>query len=278
MKDVNIAFIGGGNMATSLIGGLLADHVSPARLCVADRDAAQRERLAAQFGVQTREDNAACAGSADVIVLAVKPQVLHEVCKDLIDIAQRNQPLVVSVAAGVRTDSLRRWLGGASQAIVRAMPNTPALLQSGATGLYASADVSAQQRDLAEAIMRATGLTLWVDDEAQMDTVTALSGSGPAYFFRIMEGLEQAAIEQGLPAQSARLLTLQTALGAARMALESSEPIATLRKRVTSPGGTTEQGLKAMEAGDIDALLDNVLKAARDRSRELAKLLDEAGS
>ena len=275
MKDVNIAFIGGGNMATSLIGGLLADHISPTRLCVADRDSAQREHLAAQFGVGTSEDNAACAEDADVIVLAVKPQVLHEVCKDLIDTVQRNQPLVVSVAAGVRTDSLRRWLGGGDVAIVRAMPNTPALLQSGATGLYASAGVSEEQCDLAEAILRATGLTMWVDDEAQMDTVTALSGSGPAYFFRVMEGLEQAATELGLPAQSARLLTLQTALGAARMALESSEPVATLRKRVTSPGGTTEQGLKAMEAGDIDALLGKVLKAARDRSQELAKLLDE---
>jgi len=275
MKDVNIAFIGGGNMATSLIGGLLADHVSPARLCVADRDPVQRERLAAQFGVRTSEDNAACAEDAAVIVLAVKPQVLHEVCKDLIDTVQRNQPLVVSVAAGVRTGSLRRWLGDADLGIVRAMPNTPALLQSGATGLYASADVSEEQRDLAEAILRATGLTLWVDDEAQMDTVTALSGSGPAYFFRVMEGLEQAATELGLPPQSARLLTLQTALGAARMAIESSEPITTLRERVTSPGGTTERGLMVMEAGDIDALLGKVLKAARDRSRELAKLLDE---
>ena len=274
MKDVNIAFIGGGNMATSLIGGLLADHVSPARLCVADRDPAQRERLAAQFGVRTCEDNATCAEDADVVVLAVKPQVLHEVCEGLADSVQRSRPLVVSVAAGVRTDSLQRWLGG-NVAIVRAMPNTPALLQSGATGLYAGADVSEEQRDLAEAILRATGLTLWVDDEAQMDIVTALSGSGPAYFFRIMEGLEKAAIEQGLPAQSARLLTLQTALGAARMAIESSEPIATLRERVTSPGGTTEQGLLALEEGDIDALLGKVLKAARDRSQALAKLLDE---
>jgi len=275
MKDVNIAFIGGGNMATSLIGGLLADHVPPARLCVADRNPAQRERLAAQFGVQTSEDNAACAASAGVIVLAVKPQVLHEVCGELADTVQRNCPLVVSVAAGVRTDSLKRWLGGTDTAIVRAMPNTPALLQSGATGLYASTGVSEEQRDLAEAILRATGLTLWVDDEAQMDTITALSGSGPAYFFRIMEGLEKAATEQGLPAQSARLLTLQTALGAARMAIESSEPIGTLRERVTSPGGTTEQGLLAMEKADIDQLLRDVLKAARDRSRELAKLLDD---
>ncbi len=275
MKDVNIAFIGGGNMATSLIGGLLADHVSPARLCVADRDPAQRERLAAQFGVRTSEDNATCAEDADVIVLAVKPQVLHGVCEGLADSVRRNRPLVISVAAGVRTDSLRRWLGGGDIAIVRAMPNTPALLQSGATGLFAGAGVSEEQRDLAEAILRATGLTLWVDDEAQMDIVTALSGSGPAYFFRIMEGLEKAAIAQGLPAQAARLLTLQTALGAARMAMESREAIATLRERVTSPGGTTEQGLLALEDADIDALLGQVLKAARDRSAALAKLLDE---
>jgi len=276
MKNVNIAFIGGGNMATSLIGGLLADHVSPARLCVADRDPAQRERLAAQFGVQTCDDNTACIMDADVVVLAVKPQALHEVCAGLADAVQKNRPLVVSVAAGVRTDSLARWLGGNDLAIVRAMPNTPALLQSGAAGLYASPAASEEQRDLAEAILRATGLTVWVDDEAQMDLVTALSGSGPAYFFRIMEGLEQAASDLGLPEQTARLLTLQTALGAARMAIESSEPVGTLRERVTSPGGTTEQGLLAMEKVGIDEMLRQVLKAARDRSEELAKLLDKS--
>ncbi len=276
MKNISIAFIGGGNMATSLIGGLLADHVSPTRLCVADRDPAQRERLAAQFGVQTSEDNAACAETADVIVLAVKPQVLHDICTELVDATQRNQPLIISVAAGVRTNSIARWLGDANLAVVRAMPNTPALVQSGATGLFASGNVTEEQRDLAEAILRATGLTLWVNDEAQMDAVTALSGSGPAYFFRIMEGLEKAATGLGLPAEAARLLTLQTALGAARMAIASSEPIATLRERVTSPGGTTEQGLKALEAGNIDALLADVLKAAHDRSQELAKQLDKA--
>ena len=276
MKDVNIAFVGGGNMATSLIGGLLADHVSPARLCVSDRDAAQRERIAAQFGVRTSDDNSVCIMDAHVVVLAVKPQVLHAVCEDLADAVQKNRPLVVSVAAGVRTDSLARWLGGDDLAIVRAMPNTPALLQSGASGLYANASTSGEQRDLAEAILRATGLTVWVEDEAQMDIVTALSGSGPAYFFRIMEGLERAAIELGLPEQTARLLTLQTALGAARMAIESSEPVGTLRERVTSPGGTTEQGLLAMEQAGIDAMLRQVLQAARARSEELAKLLDDA--
>ena len=274
MKNINIAFIGGGNMATSLIGGLLADHVSPERLCVADHDPAQRERLAASFGVQTREDNPGCVENADVVVLAVKPQVLHNACSELSGAVQRQRPLIVSVAAGVRTDSIARWLGDSDLAIVRAMPNTPALVQSGATGLYASPAVSAEQRDLAEAILRATGLTLWLDAEEQMDTVTALSGSGPAYFFRIMEGLEKAAIEMGLPSESARLLTLQTALGAARMALESSEPVATLRERVTSPGGTTEQGLLALQKHDIDGLLGDVLKAASDRSRELAQQLD----
>jgi len=276
MKHVNLAFIGGGNMATSLIGGLIADHVSPARLCVADRDPAQRERLAARFGVRTSEDNAACVEDADVVVLAVKPQVLHEVCAALAEAVQRTRPLIVSVAAGVRTGSLARWLGDTDLAIVRAMPNTPALVQSGAAGLYANASVNEEQRDLAEAILRATGLALWVDDEAQLDIVTALSGSGPAYFFRIMEGLERAATEFGLPAQTAHLLTLQTALGAARMAIESSEPPGTLRERVTSPGGTTEQGLLAMEKAGIDQLLREALKAARDRSRELADLLDKS--
>jgi pyrroline-5-carboxylate reductase len=276
MKDTQLAFIGGGNMATSLIGGLVADNLDPNQITVCDSDDQQRERLAANFGVHTGADNLAAVAAADVVVLAVKPQVLKAVAEDLAAAVQERRPLVVSVAAGVRSDDIERWLGG-DVAVVRAMPNTPALVQSGATALYANAGVSPAQRDLAESILRAAGLTLWVADEAAMDAVTALSGSGPAYFFRIMEAMENAATNLGLPAETAHLLTLQTALGAAKMALESSEPVSVLRERVTSPGGTTEQGLRVLTENHIDELMAQVLKAAHDRSRELAALLGEKG-
>ncbi len=182
---------------------------------------------------------------------------------------QDQQPLVISIAAGIRTPDLARWLG-ADTAIVRAMPNTPALVQSGATGLFANAHVRDQQRDLAETILRAVGLTLWVEQEDQLDLVTALSGSGPAYFFLVMEALQEAASKLGLPAETARLLALQTAFGASRMALESDEDAAALRQRVTSPGGTTEQALRVLEEGGLRNLMEQALTAAARRSRELA--------
>lgn len=276
MKDTQLAFIGGGNMAASLIGGLVADNLDPNQITVSDNDDRQRERLAANFGVHTGADNIAAVTAADVVVLAVKPQILKAVAEQLAAAVQETRPLVVSVAAGVRSDDIERWLGG-QMAVVRAMPNTPALVQSGATALYANPQVSAAQRDLAESILRAAGLTLWVTDEAAMDAVTALSGSGPAYFFRIMEAMENAATDLGLPAETAHLLTLQTALGAAKMALESSEPVSVLRERVTSPGGTTEQGLRVLTEHHIDELMAQVLKAAHDRSRELASLLGKEG-
>lgn len=279
MKNIQISFIGGGNMAASLIGGLIADNLQAGQITVTDPNIRNREHLASHFGVHTSEDNATAIAGADVVVLAVKPQVLQTVAEELAPMLQgrqQAQPLVISVAAGVRSVDLNRWLGGETGnpvAVVRAMPNTPALVQTGAIGLYASDRVSGEQRDLAESILRAAGLTLWVEEEDQMDAVTALSGSGPAYFFRIMEALEAAGTELGLPGETARLLTLQTALGAAKMALESSESITTLRERVTSPGGTTEQGLRVMEENNIDQLMAQVLKAAADRSRELAVLL-----
>jgi pyrroline-5-carboxylate reductase len=222
--------------------------------------------------VRTEVDNAAAVKDTQVVVLAVKPQVLRDVAEGLASAIQTHHPLVLSVAAGVRSADLQRWLGGEA-AVVRAMPNTPALVQTGATGLYANPQVSEKQRDLAESILRTAGLTLWLEEEVQMDAVTALSGSGPAYFFRIMEGLEKAATDLGLPPETARLLTLQTALGAAKMALESSESLATLRERVTSPGGTTERGLRVMAEKNIDELLAQVLKAARNRATELADIL-----
>lgn len=273
MNNPTIAFIGAGNMATALISGLIADGTRPQTLIATDPDGERLQALAERTGIRTGQDNAAAVAQADVLVMAVKPQVLEAVARELAEAVQAHRPLVLSIAAGVQSDTLQRWLGG-QVALVRSMPNTPAMLQVGATGLYATADVNGEQRDQAETIMRAVGLTIWVGDEGLMDAVTALSGSGPAYLFLVIEAMESAAIELGLPAETARLLTLQTALGAARMAMESHEDPATLRQRVTSPGGTTEQALEQLEKDGLRDLFRRALAAARDRSRELSRQLD----
>jgi pyrroline-5-carboxylate reductase len=273
MKNVCIGFIGGGNMARSLIGGLIADGKASDSLWVSEPNDDQRERLTTAFnGLRVTDDNDVVVRSADVLVLSVKPQVLAGVCKAIGPALSERNPLVVSVAAGIRTHDLGRWLGG-SPSIVRTMPNTPALVQCSATALFANDRVSASQRELAEGIMRAVGLTLWLHDEAQMDAVTALSGSGPAYFFLVMEAMQAAGESLGLSAQSARLLTLQTAFGAAKMVLESTDDPATLRQRVTSPGGTTEQALLVLEEGQLRKLFLRALHAASARSEELARVL-----
>jgi len=274
MKKSTIGFIGGGNMATSLLGGLICDNCPPANIWVADPDAGRREELAERFGITTTDDNNALAAAVDVVVLAVKPQVLSDVCRDIAETVQANKPLILSIAAGIRIADIDRWLGG-DCAIVRTMPNTPALVQSGATALFANDRVSAEQRELAESIMRAVGLSLWLDQESLMDAVTALSGSGPAYFFLLMEMLQQSGVKLGLPEESARLLAVQTAFGAAKMALESTDDSNTLRQRVTSPGGTTERAIGILEQGDIRALFDQALEGARDRANELADQLGE---
>ncbi len=273
MSDT-IAFIGGGNMAGSLIAGLVADGYDPANILAADLDGEKLAALAARFGIHPAQSSLDAAERADILVLAVKPQVLHEVCRELGATVARRRPLVISVAAGIREENLRAWLGGEAS-LVRSMPNTPAMVQTGATVLHAGPGVSDAQRDQAESILRAVGMTQWVDDEDLMDTVTALSGSGPAYFFYIMEALEEAACELGLPAGTARNLTLQTALGAARMAIESSEGPAELRARVTSPGGTTERALRTLEDGHLKTLFARALGDARERSSELSKLLGD---
>lgn len=272
MTHHSLSFIGGGNMARSLIGGLIADGWPVDRLRVADPNSEQRTVLASRFGIVTETDNHAVIQAADVVLLAVKPQVMQDVAQTIGEAVQARRPLVISIAAGIRATDLDRWLGG-DCAIVRCMPNTPAMVQSGATGLFANARVTAAQCDLAETILRAVGLTLWLGDEGQMDAVTALSGSGPAYFFLVMEALQAAGVQLGLPADTARLLTLQTAFGAAKMALESAEDAGTLRQRVTSPGGTTERALKVMDEGQLRDLMQKALTAARDRSRELADQL-----
>ncbi|MCO6413661.1 MAG: pyrroline-5-carboxylate reductase [Thiogranum sp.] len=270
MTTPKLAFIGAGNMAHSMVGGLVADGWDPASIVVADPDNEQLISLSSRFPVSTTLDNREAAEGSDVILLAVKPQIVRNVAKDLSVSIQNKRPLVISIAAGIRAADLERWLGGRCP-IVRCMPNTPALVQSGATALFANNNVSPPQKDLAESILRSVGLALWVEDEAMLDIVTALSGSGPAYFFLIIEILEQAATALGLQAKTARLLAVQTAFGAAKMALESSEDAALLRQRVTSPGGTTEMALSVLEEGQIRTLFHDALKAARDRAVALAE-------
>jgi pyrroline-5-carboxylate reductase len=276
MKTKIISFIGGGNMAHSLIGGLLDNGMSAEKLRVADP---MSEPLAAQFPVSIKcfTDNVAAIQDAEVVVLAVKPQMINAVITSLRTALPSPAPLFISIAAGIRTSDMQRWFGETSIPIIRVMPNTPALVKSGASALFSGADVTEEQKELAENILRAVGLTVWLDDEASMDAVTALSGSGPAYFFLMMEVLEKAGINLGLPQDMARLLTLQTAFGAAKMALESQDDAATLRMRVTSKGGTTEQAVLALQTGGIQALFDKALLAAQQRATSMAEQFGEQG-
>jgi len=271
MKQI-LTFIGAGNMASSLIGGLIADHYPASNIWVTDPKPENLERLASTYNINTTTDNKKAAEKAEVLILAVKPQIIAQVATELAPIVRHNHPLVLTVAAGLQINSLNRWLGNQT-AIVRCMPNTPALIRAGATALFANSYVSAKQKDMAESILRAVGLAVWVEDEAQLDSVTALSGSGPAYFFLVMEALEKAAVESGLTQEMAHLLTIQTAVGASRMALESSVSLSQLRQYVTSPGGTTEQAVEALQKNGIDALFAQALHAAKKRAEELAEQL-----
>ena len=272
-----IAFIGGGNMARSLVGGLLARGWGASRIHVSDPAPQAREALAADFGIGVHAVNLEAAARASVWVLAVKPQMLHSVAAGLAELAQRQHPLLVSIAAGITTGQLSRWLGG-DMAVVRSMPNTPALLGAGATGLYANAAASAQQRALAESLLSTAGTTVWVGDEADMDTVTALSGSGPAYLFLLAEAMQAAAEAQGLAPEAARALTLQTIHGGARMLLESGEDAATLRLRVTSPDGTTQAALESFEACGFRDVVARAVAAATRRGGELSAANDAGAS
>jgi pyrroline-5-carboxylate reductase len=272
MKHATLAFIGGGNMARSLIGGLLNNGYDSKAIHVADPSTDTLQSLSAHYPVQTFTDNTAAIANADVVILAVKPQQLQQVCRELADNWQQDS-LLISIAAGIRLHDIGRWLGNENAAIVRAMPNTPSLVQAGATALCANPNVKEQQHELAESILRAVGLALWVKDEVQMDAVTALSGSGPAYFFLVIEAMQAAGMQLGLAEDTARLLALETAFGAAKMALESEESAAVLRQRVTSPGGTTERALQEFEQGDLRGLFAKALSAAAQRADELAEQL-----
>lgn len=257
-------------MGAALVGGLITDGFPAVNLRVTDTDQTKLDRVGALYPVQITTDNTQATAGADVVVLAVKPQAIRSVACGLADTIASHRPLVVSVAAGIRCRDLGKWLG-ADCAVIRVMPNTPALVGSGAAALYANEHVSSDQREIAESIMRAVGLTVWLENERDMDAVTAVSGSGPAYFFLIMEVMEQAATQLGLPVEKARLLILQTAFGAAKMALESGADPAALRANVTSPGGTTEQALQILQENNLDGIFLEALSAAKDRSIELAQ-------
>ena len=264
-----LAFIGGGNMAAALISGLTKRGLQPKRMVVADPSQDQLQRLVRDYAVETAADNAAAVQGAEVVVLAVKPQLMRGVAIGLAPHLATSRPLVVSVAAGIPHASLARWFGP-HVPVIRTMPNRPALNGFGATGLYAPESVGAAYRALAENLMGAVSATVWVEHESQMDTVTAVSGSGPAYFFLFMEALEAAAHERGLPSDVAHRLTLETAFGAAQMARQSADSLATLREQVTSKGGTTQAALEVLNSAGLRAIVAHAVAAADRRSAELA--------
>ena len=268
---MRIAFIGGGNMASALIAGLAGKLVAAKDIHVVDPDVRVCERLAQAFPLSTAPaiDNA--VGSCDVVVLAVKPQQMRDVAAALAP-QLAGGPLVLSIAAGIRIADLSRWLGGYG-AIVRSMPNTPALVGQGITGMFAAGGASELQRVAADDIMKAVGATVWLDDEAKIDRVTAISGSGPAYVFYFIEAMQQAAEEMGLDAQQGRELAIATFAGAATLAAQSGEPVSTLRERVTSKGGTTHAAITSMEHSGVKPAIVAAVKAACARGRELGEQL-----
>jgi pyrroline-5-carboxylate reductase len=269
----SITFIGGGNMARSLIGAMIKGGTPASAIAVAEPNEAVRDQLAADFGVCVFADGVDAVDNADLIMLSVKPQVMRKVCESLAPVIAGRRPLIVSIAAGLRSEQIDRWLGGGFP-IVRCMPNTPALIGAGATGMMANPAVSEAGRAQAASILASAGKMVWVEDEDLIDTVTGISGSGPAYFFLMIEALEEAGVAQGMPRETARTLAIQTCLGAARMASEDPEPPARLRERVTSPNGTTQAALDAFAAGGLRELVATAVAAATRRGREMSRELD----
>lgn len=265
---MRLAFIGGGNMARALLSGLLREGSAPTELWVGEPIAAAREALSRDFGVHATADNVAAAQGAEALVLAVKPQELPAVLKALGPALTEPLPLLISIAAGVRTHDLAAWCPGAP--VVRAMPNRPALLGAGATALYAPREVTAGQRALAEKIMQAAGRTVWVREEAELDIVTALSGSGPAYFLLLAEELARGATALGLEAGTAQLLAAQTLYGTGMLA-QSDPDLGAQRAAVTSKGGTTAAALASFASAGFAGIVHQALKAAADRGAELAR-------
>ena len=266
-----LAFIGAGAMAGALIGGLVHEGWPADRIVAACPSAGSGDHALLRHGIQMVADNHEALQQADIVVLAVKPQLMQAVVSDLAESLQQQRPLVISVAAGITLSSLDDWAGG-GMAVVRAMPNTPALLQRGATGLCANDRVSEAQKERAQQLMTAVGISLWCEDEGAIDAVTAVSGSGPAYFFLMMEAMIAAGQQLGLSYHQASQLVVQTAQGAAGMAATHSQDISALRRRVTSPGGTTEQAIQSFEKGGLAALVAEAMTACRDRAHAMARL------
>ena len=266
----HIAFVGAGNMASSIIGGLIASGHPAAYISAADPFPASLQRLRESAPVAVYNDNAAAARAADIVILAVKPQIMAEAAASIAAAVRANNAVVISIAAGVTIASMQARLGPEA-AIVRCMPNTPALLQHGASGLFANDNCSAQQRDFAQRILSAVGVTCWVESEQKLDAITALSGSGPAYFFLFIEAMIDAGKALGLDAEIATKLALQTSLGASNMALQSDVDLAELRRRVTSPGGTTECAVQSFEQNGLRKIVAGAMQAAADRAAEMAR-------
>jgi pyrroline-5-carboxylate reductase len=269
---MNICFIGGGNMATALIGGLLSQGLNAQQISVVEINAENRAKLESEFSVRATESLVDGISGSQVIVFAVKPQQLHEVAQQLAPVLTGQ--LLISIAAGIRAVDLARWSG--SQSVVRAMPNTPALIKSGVTGLYAMDGVEVAHRDIAENLLSAVGSTLWVDNEPMLDAVTAISGSGPAYVFYFIEALQRAAKEMGFEEGNARQLAVDTFLGAAKLAQASPDEVGVLRARVTSKNGTTERALLSMSANQVAEHIVQGAQAACARSREMGDELGRA--
>jgi pyrroline-5-carboxylate reductase len=276
LSNASIAFIGAGNMASSIIGGLVAKGFDASSITASDPFPESLAKLQKIAPVNVSDDNHQAIANADVVVLAVKPQMMKTILEDLASSAQQSKPLIISIAAGIESSSLDKWLGG-DMPIVRCMPNTPALVQSGATALFANNKVSGEQKVLADSILRAVGIALWVEQESALDAVTAVSGSGPAYFFLVMEAMQAAGEELGLSADVAKQLTYHPAVGAAHRAIASYVETDELRRIVTSPGGTTAEAIKVFEDEGLRETFSKALIACRDRSEELAKIMDSEG-
>jgi pyrroline-5-carboxylate reductase len=265
---MKITFIGGGNMAHAILGGLIQQHWNPQTLSAVEILPEARQKLHADFAIQTFDSINEESLPGDCLLLAIKPQHMHEAATQLAPWVAGK--LVISIAAGVRCADLSRWLGGHPR-IIRVMPNTPALVLSGISALFAAPNVSHQDREAAQSIMAAVGQTLWVPQETDIDSVTAVSGSGPAYVFYFIEALEAAALKLGLGSESARALALATVVGASKLAEQSPDPVASLRARVTSKGGTTERAIATLEQAQFKDIINQAVKAACDRSHELAE-------
>jgi pyrroline-5-carboxylate reductase len=272
--NIRAAFIGGGNMGGALVRGLVARGLPPPNIAVGEAVQARRIALADELGVHVTADNREAVQGADVVVLAVKPQDMAGTLQSLADVLALQKPLVLSIAAGIRVADIAAWCG-AGVPVVRAMPNRPALNSAGATAIHAAAGLSGAHRELAERVLGAVGTTVWVPDEDSLDVVTALSGSGPAYFFLLAELMTDAAVNLGLPRDSAQELAIQTLFGSGRMARDSDGDLARLRAEVTSKGGTTEAALRSFDGANLRGIVAAALGAATDRSREMARTFGE---